>query len=198
MPVSFDTYRLTMKLLHQEAADMVLAFYEGNKSIFEPWEPKRANQFYSLSYQKASLSAEYHQMLEGKLLRYWVFLKDNPDEIVGSLCFQNFLKGPYQNCSLGYKFSQKYQHMGYAYESLHKGIDILFSEYPVHRVEAYIMPDNKPSIRLIEKLDFTREGLSYSYANINGNWADHLMYSLINPRETAPNVFPDLASQELW
>lgn len=183
MPASYDTIRLAVRQLNKEAAGLVLDFYEDNKELFEPWEPKRASQFYSLPYQKASLSAEYHQMLEGKLLRYWVFLKDHPTEIVGSFCFQNFLKGPYKSCSLGYKFSRKHLHKGYAYESIHKGLELLFDELPIHRVEAFIMPDNHPSIRLIEKLKFTYEGISYSYANINGSWTDHKRYSLINPMD---------------
>lgn len=183
MPVTYDTMRLTVRQLNKEAADQVLDFYEENKLLFEPWEPKRANQFYTLAYQKASLSAEYHQMLEGKLLRYWVFLKDQPDEIIGSFCFQNFLKGPYKSCSLGYKFGERYLHKGYAYESIQMGLKLLFDELPVHRVEAFIIPDNHPSLRLIEKLGFTYEGISYSYANINGNWADHIRFSLINPMD---------------
>ncbi len=181
MMMSFETDRLIVRQLNKDAAALVLNFYAENRDLFEPWEPKRANLFYTLPYQKASLSAEYHQMLEGKLLRYWVFLKDHPEEIVGSFCFQNFLRGPYKSCSLGYKFSGKHLHKGYAYESIHRGLELLFDTLSIHRVEAFIMPDNLPSLRLIERLNFTYEGISYSYANINGVWADHKRYSLINP-----------------
>lgn len=186
MLTSYETKRLALKQLNRDAAGMVLNFYEENKSIFERWEPRRVDNFYTLSYQKASLTAEYHQMLEGKLLRYWVFFKDNPNEIIGSLCFQNFLKGPYQSCSLGYKFSQRHQHNGYAYESTRKSIEVMLNESPIHRIEAFIMPNNLPSIRLIEKLPFAYEGISYSYANINGTWSDHLRYALVNYRDTFP------------
>ncbi len=185
MTVALETPRLLLKQLHKEAADLVLAFYEENRALFEPWEPKRINTFYTSAYQKASLSAEYHQMLEGKLLRYWVFLKNQPDRIIGSLCFQNFLKGPYQSCSLGYKFHGQYHHQGYAHESIKKSLEMLFEEYSLHRIEAFIMPENRSSIHLIERLGFTFEGISYSYANINGFWADHRRYSLINPKDTS-------------
>ncbi len=183
MMLSFDTNRLTIRQLNKDAAALVLAFYLENRDLFEPWEPKRADRFYTLSYQKASLSAEYHQMLEGKLLRYWVFLKDHPEEIIGSFCFQNFLKAPYKSCSLGYKFSKRHHHQGYAYECIQRGLELLFEKHSIHRVEAFIMPDNQPSLRLIERLQFLYEGISYSYADINGTWADHKRYSLINPLE---------------
>ncbi|HWT27268.1 MAG TPA: GNAT family N-acetyltransferase [Mobilitalea sp.] len=178
-----DTQRLTLKTLNKDAAPMILAFYDENKANFEPWEPKRSDNFYTLAYQKASLSAEYHQMTEGKLLRYWVFLKDYPDEVIGSVCFQNFLMGPYLSCSIGYKFSNRFNHRGYAYESIQKGIEIMFEEYHLHRIEAFIMPNNLPSIRLIERLKFTHEGISYSFANINDEWSDHMRYALINPKD---------------
>jgi [ribosomal protein S5]-alanine N-acetyltransferase len=177
----YETDRLILMSLSKEAAPMVLDFYEENRDIFEPWEPKRSDNFYTLSYQKASLSAEYNQMAEGKLLRYWVFRKDNPDEIIGSVCFQCILGEPYQSCILGYKFALRYHHKGYAYESVQKCIDIIFKEYDIHRIEAYIMPNNAPSIRLIERLHFSYEGLSHSYANINGNWSDHERYAMLNP-----------------
>jgi len=177
----YETNRLQMKALNIEFASLVLSFYEDNRFLFEPWEPKRGCNFYTLAYQKASLTAEYNQMAEGKLLRYWVFLKDNPDEIIGSICFQNLLKGPYQTCSLGYKFSHKHLHQGYALESIHKCTEIIFEEYHLHRIEAFIMPNNEPSLRLIDQLFFLCEGISYSYAKINGIWTDHKRYALINP-----------------
>jgi [ribosomal protein S5]-alanine N-acetyltransferase len=180
-PVTYETDRLVLKGLNKDAASMVLHFYEDNKSEFEPWEPKRSSNFYTLSYQKASLAAEQNQMTEGKLLRYWVFLKDHPEDIIGTVCFQNFLREPYQSCILGYKFSHFYWHQGYALESITKCIDNMFSEYFIHRIEAYIMPDNMPSRNLIEKLDFQLEGLIRSFARIDGHWTDHFLYSLINP-----------------
>lgn len=178
-----ETDRLFLKILNKDAAQLILDFYEDNKDLFEPWEPKRSDNFYTISYQKASLSAEYHQMTEGKLLRYWVFLKENPNEIVGSICFQNFLMGPYKSCSLGYKFSHNYSHKGYAYESIQKGIEIMFDDHHLHRIEAFIMPHNQASTKLINRLHFTFEGISYSYAKINGIWSDHNRYALINACE---------------
>ncbi len=178
----YESNRLLYKVLNKNYASPVLSFYEDNKSNFEPWEPKREDNFYTLPYQRASLIVENNLITEGKLLRLWAFLKDNPDEIVGCVCFQNILREPYRSCSLGYKISYKYLHQGYAYEALNKCIDILFAEYPIHRIEAYIMENNEPSMRLIERLSFHYEGLSYDYARIRGIWTNHRRYSLINPR----------------
>lgn len=194
-----ETDRLILNIMNSDSVPMVLAFYEDNKAQFEKWEQKRPNHFYSLSYQKASLSADYYQIAEGKLLRYWVFLKENPDEIVGTVCFQNFLKAPYLSCTIGYKFNQKYSHNGYAFESIQKGLEIIFNEYGMHRIEAFIMPNNMASLRLIERLPFIYEGISYSYANINGIWSDHKRYVCINPKDvTLPaGTHPDLVHETM-
>lgn len=183
MNISYETDRLILKTLGKEAAPMVLAFYEENKDHLEPWEPKRAYNFYSLYFQKASLTAETNLMAEGKLIRYLVLLKDNPDEIVGTVCYQGFLKSPYNSSTIGYKFAKKYCHKGYAFESISKSIEIMWNEYNLHRIEAYIMETNKPSIRLIKKLNFVYEGACFSYAYIGGRWRDHNRYSIINPAD---------------
>lgn len=180
---TYETEHLLLKTLNKEAAPLVLSFYEQNRAAFEPWEPLRGLNFYTLPYHKASLTAECNLMAEGKLIRYWIFFKDAPDEIIGSICFQNILREPYQSCCIGYKISSKYQRQGYAEESIRKGIQIMFEEYHMHRIEAYIMPKNEASLNLIEKLSFTFEGSALSYARINGVWSDHKQYALINSEE---------------
>jgi ribosomal-protein-alanine N-acetyltransferase len=160
---------------------MVLSFYEDNSELFEPWEPKRTNTFYTLSYHKTLLTAEYNQIADGKLLRYWIFLKNQPEEIIGTVCFQNLLREPYLSCSLGYKISKNHLHQGYAAEAINRCIELMFREYRMHRIDAFIMPSNIASLKLIERLGFVYEGTSNAFARINGQWADHMHYALISP-----------------
>lgn len=186
IPIILETDRLLLKLLNKDSAAIVLSFYEDNKTLFEPWEPVRSQNFYTLPYQKASLSAEHNQMAEGKLLRFWLFLKENPEELIGSVCFQNLLREPYYSCTLGYKLSHRFLHQGYAREGVSKAIDFMFEEINMHRIEAYIMPGNTPSHRLINRLGFEYEGTALSYARIGGAWSDHMQYALINPKDSSP------------
>ena len=50
----------------------------------------------------------------------------------------------------------------------------------MHRVEAMVMPDNNPSISLLERLNFNKEGHLKDFAQINGKWEDHYLYTYIN------------------
>lgn len=181
MQMTFNTDRLVLNILHPNDADKVLAFYEENREHFEPWEPERDMNFYTLPYQRLSLSIEYNLMQQSKLLRYWVFLKDDVDTIIGSINFYNIVKGSYYTCQLGYKFDHRYNGFGYAYESVKAGMDILFEDQNLHRIEANIMPSNLRSIQLIQKLGFFYEGLAKANIKINHNWEDHIRYAYINP-----------------
>ena len=55
-----------------------------------------------------------------------------------------------------------------------------FAEAGLHRVEANVMPRNRPSLRVLEKNGFINEGLSRCYLNINGVWEDHIHMVRIN------------------
>ena len=56
----------------------------------------------------------------------------------------------------------------------------LFKELKLHRIEANIMPHNKPSLELAKRLGFEYEGLAKKYLKINGKWEDHVHMTIIN------------------
>jgi ribosomal-protein-alanine N-acetyltransferase len=55
-------------------------------------------------------------------------------------------------------------------------IPFSFGHLRLHRLEAACIPSNKPSIALLEKTGFQREGYARQYLCINGIWQDHLLY----------------------
>ena len=54
-----------------------------------------------------------------------------------------------------------------------------FRQLRLHRLEANIQPDNAPSIALVERLGFTREGYSPRYLKIAGRWRDHERWAIL-------------------
>jgi ribosomal-protein-alanine N-acetyltransferase len=81
---------------------------------------------------------------------------------------------------MGYKLDKDELNKGYITEALRKGIDIMFNEYGLHRIEANIMPKNSRSLRVAEKLGFYNEGLALKYLKISGRWEDHIHMVLRN------------------
>lgn len=181
MNLIYETDRLILKVLRPEVAKKVLCFYLDNKELFEKYEARRPDNFYTAKYQKSVLLCEYNLTVQLSAVRFYVFLKEDPERIIGTVCFRDITRSIYESCEVGYKFDERFWHHGYATEALIEGIDIMFGDLGLHRITACVMPENTPSIRLLESLYFKREGLLRQNARINGKWSDHYLYSLIHP-----------------
>lgn len=175
------TDRLILQVEDSSKAEQILSFYEKNRMMFDRFEPTRPDNFYTLSYQQAVLQYEYSEIVKGKTLRYYIYLKDSPDTMIGSLNFSRIEHGPFSRTSIGYKIDRDYQNQGYTTEACQAAIPVLFSNYKIHRIEARVSPDNIPSIKLLEHLGFQFEGMEYKSVEVNGVFQDHFRYSLIAP-----------------
>jgi ribosomal-protein-alanine N-acetyltransferase len=49
----------------------------------------------------------------------------------------------------------------------------------LNRIEAACLPHNAASVRLLEKVGFTREGYARKYLCIDGRWQDHILFGLV-------------------
>ncbi|SES11710.1 GNAT family N-acetyltransferase [Lachnobacterium bovis] len=183
MLFQYETDRLVLRICRTDEAKTVLDFYKNDKYLFEKYEPDRMPNFYTVSYQKKILKWEHSLLLKLEAVRFYVFLKDDPNTIIGTICYHRIEKSIYQSCEVGYKFASKYQHNGYAQEALRLLNDVMFNELNLHRIEAKVMPKNTASINLLEKLGFYREGLNRKCILLHNKWEDHYLYSLINPLE---------------
>ncbi len=178
--VELRTKNLILKELDSESAMDVLNFYKLNENHFNTWEPDRAKSFYTLNFHQANLAFESNHIQENKMLRLWIFHKDFPDIIIGTICFDNFMKGAMMSCSLSYKTDRFNCNKGVMTTALTASIDYIFKTHNFHRIEALVHPDNAPSIHILEKLGFEFEGVAKESALLRGVWQDHLRYALIN------------------
>ena len=180
MSFSLTTNRLLLHVEDESIADKVLDFYIENQLFFDNVEPTRPNNFYTLAYQEAALKYEHSETIKGHTIRYFVYRKENPDIIIGSVNFSKIQGAPFSCASIGYKFHHDYWGQGYATESCQAAISMLFSDYRIHRIEGRVLTDNISSIHVLERLGFTYEGREYKSVEINGVFTDHFRYSLLN------------------
>lgn len=180
MRLIYQTERLTIQLLNEDSASLVLEFYQRNKEIFEPWEPLCPKEFYTLAYQEAALKAEFQLFLRANSIRYYIFERTNDHRIVGTLSFYHILYSPYNSCKLGYRLDKDNHGKGYAFEAISYLLPLLFKEQKLHRIEAEIMENNVPSLKLINRLGFTFEGFTREGCEIFGTPTDFLRYSLLS------------------
>lgn len=181
MNMECQTDRLILKILTPNYYKDVLEFQIRNRYQFEKYEPTRPQNFYSFAYQQNILKCEYKLALKLNTVRYYVFSKEDPYTIIGTVCMHNITRSAYDCCEIGYKFDFAWQHQGYAREALEKVISIAFNDLELHRIFARVAPDNTPSIRLLLSLNFLEEGIEHSSIQIQGKWTDHIRYALIHP-----------------
>ena len=181
MQFEYETEHLFLKLLHPStrSIDQVLYFYQKNHALFEQYEAARSADFYTRVYQKKILTHEYNLAVQNQCFRFWVYEKSNLDHIIGTISFYNIMRSIYDRCETGYKFDPDFWHRGYARESMSLGISLMFEELDLHRIEAYVMKENKPSIRLLSALNFQLEGICRKSIRIRDKWEDHMLFALI-------------------
>ncbi len=178
--MDMKTERLILKSTNLEDVEAIVEYYRRNQNFLVDYEPAREAFYYTKAYQKMIVQASIDAGLVGSELRYWMALKEEPSKIIGTFAFTNIIMGPFKSCFLGYKGDVDYLRMGYTYEALQAGIEMVFDAYGLHRIEANIMPRNKPSLALVEKLGFYEEGIAVKYLQINGLWEDHVHMVLRN------------------
>ena len=180
MLLQYETQRLILKIIGPDYARDVLQFYLDDKELFERYEANRSPNFYTEEHQHTILQVEYGLTLKMQQIRFYVFLKDKPSQLIGTVCLYQVSR-IYSHAELGYKFSSKFHHKGYASEAVEKLIDIAFMELNLHRLTAHVQETNHPSIRLLENLGFKKEGICRDYLYLHGAWRNHIQYSLITP-----------------
>ena len=58
-------------------------------------------------------------------------------------------------------------------------IEYAFHDLALNRLEVHVAPENLASLRVAEKLGFQREGIAREAELINGQYSDHVQYSLL-------------------
>ncbi|TFE02127.1 GNAT family N-acetyltransferase [Jeotgalibacillus salarius] len=83
-----------------------------------------------------------------------------------------------QWASGGYALHNQFWGEGYGTESLRGLIRMAFEKLNLHRLEAQINLDNTASVKIAEKAGMQYECTRKKFIHENGEWTDHLIYSI--------------------
>lgn len=183
MNFEYETQRLRLRVLNESYAQTALRFYSEGRDHFDPVEPVKAANYYTVGFQTLNLQNEFNAFINGVYMRYFWFVKEQPERIVGTASFSNIIRGAYRSCQLGYKLLPAFQKQGFALEAVSRLVTAVFEEERLHRIEAYTLPDNINSISLLTRLGFAFEGAARSMILLRDGYADHNRYVMINPRD---------------
>lgn len=175
------TKRLLVRLGSQEDVLGILKYYTDNKAYLTPYYPAWSEYFFTEEYWSSEVEIALQEFIQGQSLRLLIFHQNEP-RVIGIINFRNFIRSSAQFCTVGYSLAEKEQGKGYMTEALKASVDYVFEELNMHRIMANYMPHNLSSGKLLKRLGFVVEGYARDYLLINGQWQDHILTSLINPR----------------
>ncbi|OLP58794.1 GNAT family N-acetyltransferase [Xaviernesmea oryzae] len=155
-----------------------------SRAFLEPWEPKwRADEMTEAAFRTRVIRNE-QEFNCGQAVPLFLFSRQD-DELLGGLTVGYIRRGAAQCCMIGYWMGTRHAGKGHMSAAVRLTIPYIFSVLQLHRIEAACIPENERSVRLLEKAGFRREGYLRDYLKINGQWRDHLMFSLL-PQDIAP------------
>ena len=179
MLFQYETGNLVLKILDKRFCGNVLDFYLEGDSYFGAMEPDRIDGFYTIDYHRRLLDYEEKSFVAGKSARYYIYEKKNQDKIIGTAALRNIVRGSFLSATIGYKLLPEYTGRGYATETVKKITDEAIYDEELHRIVAYVQPENEASVRVLEKCGFEYEGIAHDYAMLKGRWHDHAIYARV-------------------
>ncbi|MBV9211587.1 MAG: GNAT family N-acetyltransferase [Acidobacteria bacterium] len=178
-----ETERLLLTIPTPEAAPRMLAFALENREHLTRWQPPEPAGYDTEKFWRDYLTASQNDFKAGRSMKLVLFERAQPDgAVVGECNFNNFIRGPFQACFLGYKIDYRAEGRGLMREALAAAIAYAFEELRLHRIMANYLPINERSGRLLRRLGFTVEGYARDYLLIGGEWRDHVLTSLTNTK----------------
>jgi ribosomal-protein-alanine N-acetyltransferase len=95
------------------------------------------------------------------------------------LCAITLGKLNYKIAEVWYKIHPDCWGQGYATEALNTLIQFGFNELGLHRIEAGCAIENIASIKVLEKVGMSKEGIKRKILPIRGEWVDNYFYSIL-------------------
>ena len=144
-----------------------------------PWEHKQnlknPDSMDDSEYFESRCANRDREMQLGAAWSFGIFIAD---KFAGEINISNITRGAFQSGHVGYWIDENCAGNGYTPEALVLVIRFAFEDLFLHRLQVSIVPRNRSSRRVVEKLDLRCEGLAERYLEINGVWEDHLRYAI--------------------
>jgi [ribosomal protein S5]-alanine N-acetyltransferase len=143
-----------------------------------PWEPRVAGAPATpedrASFAARCSSREREQQM-GSGYGFGIFIEGR---LAGEVTLSAIQRGPFQNASIGYWVDRSLAGNSLAPESVVVVMRFAFEKLGLHRLEIAIVPRNRPSRRVAEKLNLREEGIALRFLEIDGRWEDHVRYAI--------------------
>jgi [ribosomal protein S5]-alanine N-acetyltransferase len=167
-PESDETRVMLLPAARRDRADFVAAM-RASTDLHQPWiSPPVDDDAFDAVLDRA----------RGESFEFMLVRRRSDGAIAGYFDISQIIRGPLQSAFLGYGGVAALSGQGYMSEGLRLLLRFTFVELRLHRLEANIQPDNEPSLALVRRAGFVREGFSERYLKIGGRWRDHERWAI--------------------
>lgn len=112
------------------------------------------------------------------ILGFIMVIKEN-NTAIGRCGFHNWYHA-HQRAELGYAiFNEKHRGHGYMREAMPAILEYGFNTMKLNRIEAFIGPENEPSLKVVKKHNFKQEGHLKQHYVRDGIAEDSLLFALL-------------------
>jgi ribosomal-protein-alanine N-acetyltransferase len=180
-PVTLESGDIALRPIKQSDGAEWMELRARNAEWLAPWEASNPQPGGGLPTFRQMVRSLTQQAREGTALPFVITLADpraHRAPIVGQLTVSSIVWGSALMATLGYWVDREHAGHGIAPTAVAMATDHCFFTLGLHRMEINIRPENKASLRVVEKLGFRYEGLRPRYLHIAGEWADHESFAL--------------------
>lgn len=172
------------------------ALREASKDYLQPWEPAWAEDDLSRPAYRRRLTVYAREMELNSAWPFFIFATGEEERLLGAVTLSNIRRGVSETGTLGYWIGRPYAGLGHATAAVQAVLLFAFDVLKLHRVEAACVPTNKASRRVLEKAGFRHEGEARAYLKINGVWADHLLFGVVEDEVGRDGASPSRGGPE--
>lgn len=166
---------VSIRLVRQRDAKVLQNELLSNRTWLRPWEATSPDGPVSFD-MRAGIRRLLQQYRDGAGVP---LVMEYGAEITGQLNVWGIARGSLSSATIGYWVSERFAGRGITPTAVALATDLCFTELRLHRMEICIRPENRASLRVVEKLGFRYEGLRRRYIHIDGDWRDHYAFALV-------------------
>jgi ribosomal-protein-alanine N-acetyltransferase len=150
-----------------------------SRDFLKPFEPRWTDADLNRQAYVARLARGREEAKRGTDYSFLIFETTGKGEVlVGGLTLSNIRRRAAQHGNLGYWMGEEFAGRGLMTEAVGVVLPFFFETLGLHRLHAAFLPHNVASRRVLEKNGFTEEGFAEKYLQIDGKWADHVLFAL--------------------
>jgi ribosomal-protein-alanine N-acetyltransferase len=150
-----------------------------SRAYLEPWEPSWPEDDLTRAAFRRRLHRQNEDIARDEAYAFLIF-DQTSDDLLGGITLGGIRRGVSQAGTLGYWMGAAHVGKGRMTRAVAATVDFAFSRLRLHRIEAACIPENLPSIALLERNGFHREGYARGFLKIDGAWRDHVLLALID------------------